>query len=37
MGTIAIAVLKDIRADQPEEAQSRINQILAALEKTKAK
>jgi hypothetical protein len=37
MGTIAVAVLKDLKADQPEEAQSRINQILAALEKTKAK
>jgi hypothetical protein len=37
MGTIAVAVLKEVRADQPEEAQSRINQILAALEKTKTK
>ena len=37
MGTIATAVLKDLKADQPEEAQSRINQILAAVEKGKTK
>jgi hypothetical protein len=37
MGTIAVAVLKEVRADQPEEAQSRITQILAAIEKKPSK
>lgn len=35
MGTIAAAVLKDLRASQPEEAQSRIDQILGGVEKKK--
>jgi hypothetical protein len=33
MGSIAAGVLKDLRASQPEEAQSRIDQILGAMEK----
>jgi hypothetical protein len=33
MGTIAASVLKDLRSTQPEEAQSRIDQILGALDK----
>jgi hypothetical protein len=35
MGGIAAGVLRDMRASQPEEAQSRIDQILAALDKKK--
>jgi hypothetical protein len=35
MGGIAAGVLRDMRATQPEEAQSRIDQILSALDKKK--
>jgi hypothetical protein len=35
MGSIATSVLRDLRPHQPEEAQSRIDQILAALDKKK--
>jgi hypothetical protein len=33
MGTIAASVLRDLRSAQPEEAQSRIDQILSTLDK----
>lgn len=35
MGNIAASVLKELRPTQPEEAQSRIDQILAAMDKKK--
>jgi len=35
MGHIAAGILRDMRPNQPEEAQSRIDQILAGLEKKK--
>ena len=35
MGSIAAGVLKELRPTQPEEAQSRIDQILGAMEKKK--
>jgi hypothetical protein len=35
MGPIAASVLRDLRSAQPEEAQSRIDQILGALDKKK--
>ena len=35
MGTMAAAILRELRPTQPEEAQSRIDQILSALEKKK--
>jgi hypothetical protein len=35
MGTMAAGILREMRPTQPEEAQSRIDQILAALEKKK--
>jgi hypothetical protein len=37
MGNIAAGILKELRPTQPEEAQSRIDQILAAMEKEKDK
>jgi len=33
MGSIAAGVLREMRASQPEEAQTRIDQILGAVEK----
>lgn len=35
MGSIAAGILKELRPTQPEEAQSRIDQILAAMDKQK--
>jgi hypothetical protein len=35
MGHIAAGVLREMRPNQPEEAQSRIDQILTGLEKKK--
>jgi hypothetical protein len=35
MGNIAAGVLREMRPNQPEEAQSRIDQILTGLEKKK--